>query len=418
MPDGRERSVSRRLITIGSNPDSELELDEPSVSRKHAVIEADANGYRLEDQDSKNGTFINGIRIETGYLPLKGTLCFGQVEIPFAQSEGLIEVSLSRKTEMAGMVGKSAAVREIFATVERVGPTDIPVLIQGESGTGKELVAQAIHQRASEDDESPFIVFDCSAVQGDLLESELFGHEAGAFSGAADSRMGALERAENGTLFIDEIGELAPELQPKLLRALDKGQFKRIGGNELKTSNARIIAATNLRLAQEVELGNFRQDLYFRLAGLLIDIPPLRDRIEDIPILTQHFLKQMGDKALGVQIPYETMEKLKNHSWPGNVRELKSALERAVLLSSGAQVDNRYLESQMWGNSKKGEREFRFDLPFKDAKGRLMDEFERAYWEDKLHHSAGNISQAARDGGIHRKSLEYLIKKLDISVEK
>ena len=249
-------------------------MQDGSVSRRHGVIEATPEGYRIRDLGSKNGTFVNGIQVQDATLPLRGTLRLGQVEIPFAQTEGMIDVALSRRTEVAGMVGQSPVMREIFATLERIGPTTIPVLLHGESGTGKELAARALHRFAFSDREAPFVVFDCSAVQRGLLESALFGHEEGAFSGAVEARPGAMEMAAGGTLFIDEIGELEPDMQPKLLRALDKGEFRRVGGTALLKSSARVVAATHQDLERSLDEGDFRHDLYFRLAGMKVEIPP------------------------------------------------------------------------------------------------------------------------------------------------
>ena len=229
---------------------------------------------------------------------------------------------------------------------------------------------------------------------------------------------GLWELAEGGTLFIDEIGELSLDLQPKLLRALDSGEFKRVGGTERRISTARIVAATHHFLARDVEAGSFRQDLFYRLAGLQIRLPSLRERKTDIPLLVKHFLREMGERATGVEIPYETMKKMEGYPWPGNVRELKNTVERAVVLSAGTRVETRYLQGQEPVENGEVSESFRFDLPFKDAKARLLEVFERAYWDDKLAQSEGNISQAARDGGIHRKSLEYLIKKHEIEINK
>ena len=304
--------------------------------------------------------------------------------------------------------------REIFATEDRADSNSRASA--RESGTGKELAARALHRFAFPDREAPFVVFDCSAVQRGLLESALFGHEEGAFSGAVEARPGAMEMAAGGTLFIDEIGELEPDMQPKLLRALDKGEFRRVGGTALLQSSARVVAATHQDLERSLDEGEFRHDLYFRLAGMKVEIPPLRERVEDIPLLVQHLLEEMGERAMGIRIPYETMETLKKLPWNGNVRELKNALERAVVLSSGGEVEQRYLPiDAMDPSSGESELGYRLDLPFKDSKALLLDQFERTYWREKLEQSNGNISQAARLGGIHRKSLEYLLRKLDLS---
>ncbi|MEZ4436150.1 MAG: sigma-54 dependent transcriptional regulator [bacterium] len=315
--------------------------------------------------------------------------------------------------------------REIFAVLERVAPTDMTVLIEGESGTGKELVADAIHQH-SKRERGPLVVFDCSAVAPNLIESELFGHVKGAFTGATGSRAGAFERAHGGTLFLDELGELPLDLQPKLLRALEQRQVRPVGGDRPIQIDARIVAATNRNLQKEVEAGNFRQDLYYRLAVIRVALPPLRRRVEDIPLLVRHFL---GDLDLGdrdVQVGYDTILKLQRHKWPGNVRELRNFVERAALLATDNRLETRYLMPPSFGDTRTEQppeadnptavalAELDVDLPFKDAKARLIESFERAYWGKLLEKTGGNISAAARVAGIHRKSAEYLLKKLDL----
>jgi DNA-binding NtrC family response regulator len=261
-------------------------------------------------------------------------------------------------------------------------------------------------------------VFDCSAVPADLAESELFGHVKGAFTGAVANRKGVFEQADGGTLFLDEIGELPLDLQPKLLRVLESGQVRPVGSGEVRRADVRIVAATNRRLDREVESGSFREDLYYRLAVVRVRLPPLRQRPEDVPLLVQHFLGLAG--ADGVHVGYETMRRLQAHPWPGNVRELRNYVDRAVVLSEGGRLETRHLSDRDLGGGD-GEPDgagggvpVRYDLPFKDAKGRLLDAFERNYWLRLLEETGGNVSEAARRGGIHRKSLEYLAKKLDL----
>ena len=310
--------------------------------------------------------------------------------------------------------------REIFALIPKVAKSNVPVLIEGESGTGKELVAEAIQQHSTRA-ERPFIVFDCSAVPPDLAESELFGHVRGAFTGAVATRSGVFEQAHGGTIFLDEIGELPLDLQPKLLRALEKGEIKAVGDSVRKKVDVRVIAATNRVLDKEVEAGNFREDLYYRLAVIKVRLPALRHRPEDVPLLVEHFLAASGSSE--VQVGWETMRRLQQHPWPGNVRELKNYVDRAVVLAEHGRLETRHLSTRgMRGEAVEveggdGERltlGIDIDLPFKDAKGRLLDVFETKYWQRLLEKSGGNISEASRRGGSHRKSLEYIVKKLDL----
>jgi DNA-binding NtrC family response regulator len=337
------------------------------------------------------------------------------------------EVRFSGRERFGDLWGQSLGMREIFALLERVAPTDATVLIEGESGTGKELIAEAVHNNSPRKN-GPFIVLDCSAIARDLIESELFGHMKGAFTGASGTRKGAFEAARGGTLFLDELGELATDLQPKLLRALEKREIKPVGSNDTIKTDVRIVAATNRNLQHEVREGHFREDLYYRFAVIKVHLPPLRDRSEDIPLLVEHFLEEahrMAGRTEKIEISYKTMEKLQRHRWPGNVRELKNFVERAVLLTQGDQIETKFLTTSdpiaatpsqsPAGASSMVELAIAEGLPFKDAKNRLVEEFELEYWTRLLERTDGNVSKAARHAGVHRKSVEYILKKLDLS---
>jgi len=427
-PGDAPRRFDRRLIYLGAAPDCDLSLSAPTVSRTHARLEFDGNGYLLRDLASKNGTWIEDLRVREAYLPPSARIRLGQAEVLFEVDAGAaVEVQLARGDRLGGLLGQAAAMREIFALIPRVAASEVSVLVEGESGTGKELVAEAIHslsRRAGQ----PFIIFDCSAVAPDLIESELFGHVRGAFTGAVARRDGVFAAADGGTLFLDEIGELPLELQPKLLRALEKGEYKPVGDNVRRVADVRVIAATHRQLDREVEAGGFREDLYYRLAVLKIRLPPLRQRVEDIPLLVSHFLEAAG--ASEVQVGYETMRRLQAHPWPGNVRELRNYVERAVVLAEHGRLETRHLSSRGIkgpeavaevsegnGGAGQGLLTVDFELPFKDAKGRLLEVFETRYWRRLLEATGGNVSEAARRGGIHRKSLEYLIRKLALRDE-
>ncbi len=423
-----------RRITLGSSPDNDVVLDDPTISRVHATIEVDETGYILRDNNSKNGTFACGLRVREIYLTSGTTFRLGDTTLRFETTGVEVEVRFSGREKFGNLLGKSLVMREVFSMLERVSPTDATVLIEGESGTGKELVAEAIHQNSARKN-GPFIVLDCSAIPRDLIESELFGHVKGAFTGATGTRKGAFEAARGGTLFLDELGELAIDLQPKLLRALEKREIKPVGSNETIKTDVRIVAATNRNLLHEVKEGNFREDLYYRFAVIRIHLPPLRDRPDDIALLVEHFLSQanqLAGRTNKVEVSYKTMDKLKRHRWPGNVRELKNFVERAVLLTQSDTIETKFLnaasepspnaiqtaqDNAQASSLPMVELALQENLPFKDAKNRLVEQFELEYWSRLLETTDGNVSKAARIAGVHRKSVEYILKKLDLSRE-
>lgn len=426
-PQGTQthHAFDQREMIIGSSPDVELSLDDPSVSRQHCAIEVHEHGYRLRDLNSKNGTFLGSMRINDVFLEPRSSWTVGGHQLTFGLQSDEVEIRLSGRQRFGDLLGNSLAIRELFGVLARVSPTDATVLVEGESGTGKELVARAIHQHSGRRD-GAFVVFDCSAVPKELMESELFGHVRGAFTGAVATRKGAFERAHKGTLFLDEVGELSRELQPKLLRVLESRQVTPVGGSEAIFCDLRIVAATNRNLKREVSDGNFREDLYYRLAVIHVLLPPLRKRPEDIPLLVDHFLGEISrETGRGpLQVSFSTMEKLKRHRWPGNVRELRNFVERAAVLADGDRVETRFLKLARPKTDTKAEGEFpegisgNFqideDLPFKDAKNRLVEAFEKTYWTRLLERTGGNISKAARMAGVHRKSVEYILRKLEI----
>ena len=413
--DGTTHRFDSRLIHIGSSPECDLILEHPTVSRLHARVEFEADGYRITDLRSKNGVRVSGVKVRDAFLQSGSEVHFGEVALRFGLEGRRVEVQLARESSFDHLIGASSQMREIFALLARVAPSEATILIEGSSGTGKELVAEAIHRHSSRS-QGPWVVFDCSAVAPDLIESELFGHVRGAFTGAVADRKGVFEAASGGTLFIDEIGELPADLQPKLLRVLETGKVRPVGSTEVRTTSVRVVAATNRTLAREVEEGRFRDDLFYRLAVIHVRLPPLSQRPEDIPLLVSHFLDSAG--AHDVSVSFETMGRLQRHPWPGNVRELKNYVERAVLLSERGRLETRHLAGRPLDEDDSQEQgaglNVDMSLPFKDAKARLIDVFERQYWTERLDAAGGNVSEAARQGGIHRKSLEYLLKKLDL----
>jgi len=311
------------------------------------------------------------------------------------------------------IVGTSPALIKVLKTIKKVAPSNANVLLLGESGTGKELMARTIHLNSTRCD-GPFIPVDCASLPETLLESELFGYERGAFTGALSTRPGIFEYANGGTIFLDEVGELSPSLQAKLLRVLQERQFRRVGGRQLIQVDVRVISATNQDLIQAVRDGRFRKDLYYRLNVVPIHLPPLRERKEDIKPLVRHFLRYFSqrDHRPLREVSQAAMELLERYPWPGNVRELQNVMERAVSLAEGEVILPEDLPEEVRkGRVPPIEDEIPLDLPFEEAKERWIELFERRYLRELLERTGGNISQAARMAGVNRKTIHRLLKK-------
>jgi DNA-binding NtrC family response regulator len=322
------------------------------------------------------------------------------------------------------LVGRSAAMRDVMRLMGKVARTDANVLITGESGTGKEVAARCLHA-ASHRQAQPFIPIDCASLPETLLESELFGHERGAFTGAVGLKPGVFELADGGTVLLDEIGEMSMSLQSKLLRVVQERCFRRIGGREEVRVDVRILAATNRNLEAISERGEFRQDLFFRLNVITVELPPLRDRHGDIPVLAEHFLRQFN-KSSGKRLDGfspEALRCLERHSWPGNVRELMNTIERAVVLTDGPLITQGDLPPALSGN---GDDQPMATAPrpsmasaadFHAAKRQVVSEFERDFLVETLRRHGGNISRAAVDAGMNRRTLYRLIEKFEIDLD-
>jgi nitrogen regulation protein NR(I) len=328
------------------------------------------------------------------------------------------------------LVGRSPAMQEVYKAIGLVAPQDLAVLILGESGTGKELVARAVYQHSRRSG-GPFLAINCAAIPENLLESELFGHERGAFTGADRRRIGKFEQCSGGTLFLDEIGDMTPLTQAKILRVLQDGRFERVGGNETVRTDVRVIAATNRDLEQMVAAGEFRDDLYYRLGIVTITLPSLRERVEDLPLLVDHFLKRFGPdlgKEVG-RIAPEALEVLLRHPWPGNIRELQSVLKQALLRSQGPVLVADFLPASVRGEEEpagtaaapfdwEGFIEDRFRAGSQDLYAETLAAMERALLTRVLRHTRGNQLQAAKVLGITRGSLRTKIRTLGITIER
>ena len=349
-------------------------------------------------------------RVREAILDGDAVIECGATTLRFEFTDEPLRIDLHAAEDFEGLVGRSVAMRELFALIEKAAPTDAPVLIEGETGTGKERVARAIHAR-SRRAARPFVVFDCAAVPATLIESELFGHEKGAFTGATERRAGVFERAQGGTVFLDELGELAIELQPKLLRILESNEVSRLGADKPVPIDARVVAATNRDLGARVASGEFREDLFYRLAVVSLRVPPLRERREDVPLLAAHFARERifvragssPARAPGWETIFEFMQ---SHDWPGNVRELRNVVDRSVIMADPARLAGDPLDA-LAELRKKAEPALRRRVSLRAAR----DQTEREYLEDLLRATDGDLDEAARIAEVHRKSLERLLRE-------
>ncbi len=410
---GRKHRFDATTVRIGAGPGNDLILDRPTVSSVHAELVATARGLRLRDLGSTNGTTVGGIRVFDALVDDGAQIAVGEVALTLRMGKDTVAQPLSEKTELNGAVGASPAMRAVFSRLERVAKTDATVLIHGETGTGKEVIAWSLYE-ASRRKDHPFVVLDCGSIARTLIESELFGHEKGAFTGADKRRIGAFERAQGGTLFLDELGELELELQPKLLRALERREIQRLGGDKPIPVDVRIIAATHRDLRTMVARGEFREDLYYRLAVVTLELPPLRERREDVVLLVDHFLRGLGvDRSA---LPAGAIDRFVEHDWPGNARELKNAVERAVVLGETRLQGSPRVPGPAAASSASSAAPgpaFAIDpsQPYKDQKAAVVADFEERYARLLMKVHQGNVSAAARVAGIDRMSLHKILDR-------
>ena len=414
---GPDRGESVRLqenkpVYFGSAPTCEMVLTDKTVSRRHMSAELVGEEVIVRDNDSTNGTFIQGSRFKEINIGFGAEVKLGRTVIKFLPDEEVVEPEPSAEESFGHLIGSDTKMRQMFKLLQDVAATDATVLIEGETGTGKELIAEEIHNHSLRRN-GPFVVFDCGAVPRELIESALFGHVKGSFTGAHMDRRGAFAEASGGTIFLDEIGEMALDLQPSLLRALDKRAVRKVGANVYEKIDVRVVAATNRDLRSEVAKKAFREDLYYRLAVIRVSVPPLRERGSDIPLLVNHFVQQFSSERT-LHVTADDMARVQRHSWPGNVRELRNTIERACLLSRGdtLNVDDALTDETAPALG------IRTDLPFKEAKGQLVEMFEREYIEDLMRRHKMNLSAAAREAQIDRKHLRELIRKYGLDPRK
>ncbi|HEU4613956.1 MAG TPA: sigma 54-interacting transcriptional regulator [Kofleriaceae bacterium] len=410
VDQGKVVEIAAPSIQIG-RIGADLNLTDVKVSGLHCELKLQPEGYRLRDLGSTNGTYVKGVRVVDAFIAPGSTIQVGKSAITFVPLDDAVAMPLWNEARLHNLIGGSAAMRHMFELINRFAQSDATVLIQGETGAGKELVADAIHQCSPRRNE-PFVVLDCSAIPEQLFEAQLFGHEVGAFTGAVKSTPGVFEMAHGGTLFLDEIGELPLDVQAKLLRAVETRKVRRLGGTKVFASDVRLVAATNRDLAAEVNRGNFRADLYYRLAVARLAVPALRERRDDLPLLVEHFLRQLSVSSgnRDPRLPDDFLARAMRHTWPGNVRELRNAVERAVLLPNHPGVAFEAPPKK----EGTGFGHVDIDVPFKVAKQKLVDEFDRRYLEALLEAHDGNISAAARAAGIERMSIYKMIRRLGL----
>lgn len=404
-----ERSDPTRSF-VGTSPACSLRLTDRKVSRRHVALESMGNFLRITDLDSTNGTVVSGVRVGSALLSGGERIVIGETT--------LIVEAMGRPPELGNhapeparfgrVLGGSEAMRRLYPLCERLAKSSVPILIEGETGTGKELLAESLHEHSRRADR-PFVVFDCSTVAPNLIEARLFGHEKGAFTGALQARKGVFELASSGTLFIDEVGELDIDLQPRLLRAIERGEISRVGSERWQHVDVRVIAATRRDLDRAIQQGRFRDDLFFRLAVGRVEIPPLRRRRGDVTLLARHFWRALGEPD--EPIPDELLSRFEQYDWPGNVRELLNTVARHCALGDLAAFQAPVYRCDVGGRA--NDTEFIHDvlskdLPLTEAKQEIVRRFEPLYLARVLAKHGGDVGKAAAASGIARRYFNVL----------
>jgi DNA-binding NtrC family response regulator len=399
--DERRIEIGEIAVCIGSDASAQVCVPDPHVSRRHAEIVCAGGTVVLRDLQSRNGTYVDGIAVKEVILHGPATIRIGGTTIRFETQARSPELGTTR---MGDAVGSSPEMQRVFEMLGRLAPSDLTITLLGETGVGKDVLACAVHD-ASARRSGPFIVFDCGAATPTLIESALFGHEKGAFTGASAAVAGAFERAHGGTLFFDEVGELSLDLQPKLLRALEQRKIQRVGSTVELPVDVRILAATNRDLEAEVAQGRFRQDLFFRLSAAVVAVPPLRARLADLPELVDAILAAEGRR---LRVTRETLDALASYDWPGNVRELRN-----VLMAAAAMADSDLLEPRHLLLFKRRRRDPTLaDFPLG---GRSLESIERAAIVQTLKAADGNKVRAAKALGIAASTLYEKMRRYGIA---
>jgi DNA-binding NtrC family response regulator len=384
--DARKLRIGDRPLHVGRAADNDLVLSDRAASLRHCRLEPSADGLLVRDLGSSNGTFVNGVRVDRALLASGAGLRVGRSELRILERDG------ERRVRGSDLVAESAGMLAVLAEAERASQLPWPALILGESGSGKEGVAQLLHRRGPRNGR-PFVALNAGGVPAELVESELFGHERGAFTGASGLRRGVFEQADGGTLFLDEIGELPVALQARLLRVLESGEVRRVGSESARQVDVRVVCATHRDLRAMVHEGRFRQDLYFRIARIVLEVPPLRARLDDIGALTQHVLRELAPIVGGCELTESAMALLRTYPWPGNVRELRNVLSAAAALGCSPQIDRADVERALERVGAQGGPRVTADT-----------------LRQAVEHHGGNLSAAARAMGVARSTLRDRLK--------
>jgi transcriptional regulator with PAS, ATPase and Fis domain len=404
--EGVRVRIDGPTFTIGSGADAHLRLADSGVSREHVRLAMLPDGIEIKDAGSKNGTWIGTMRVDRAVVSADVVLTIGDSTIEIRVDAARTPITISDATEFGDAIGVSAAMRHVFAYLERAASADVTVLLEGENGVGKEVLASGLHTR-SQRATGPFVPVDCGAIPANLVESELFGHERGAFTGAERTHVGMFQQANGGTLFLDEIGELPLELQPKLLRALEQREIRAVGSTVSRPVDIRVVAATNRNLKELVQRGAFREDLFYRLAVARIRVPPLRERADDVVPLATRFLAELTGVPEAA-LPRDVVGMFRAHTWPGNVRELKNAVRRFALLGARDRTD---LLDEMEARAHGSAVDDLSHLPLLEARRRVVERLEAAYFPAVLARVSGNISKAAEHAGIARSSFYRVLDR-------
>jgi DNA-binding NtrC family response regulator len=409
-PDGKEIPIDVDPIVIGRDEGAQIRLDDPEVSAIHCELRAVNEGILVKDLGSTNGTFVGSLRIREAVVTTAAEVLVGQTRITVEPSGGKQRVDVGYSDRFGGLVGSSPKMRRVFGILEKVANTPLSILILGETGTGKEVVAKSVHD-ASDRKAGPFVVLDCGSIPASLAESILFGHEKGVFTGATERKKGALAEAHGGTLFLDELGELPIELQPKLLRVLAERQVKRVGANVTEPIDVRVLAATRRDLGVEMNAGRFRSDLFFRIAQVRVELPALRERLDDLPLLVEEICKRAGKPEAAPVVEGWIERRLGSYDWPGNVRELVNVAQVAATLADTPDAIDDVLTLARDAGANEPQRA---QTAFAEAKRGAISSFERDYFTQLSRGAKGNVSEMARQSGMERHHVRAYLRKYGI----